>query len=80
MWSEIWPTMQGFLDQVYATGEAVCHDDLLFILERKGEKEETYFTFNPAFGDEGEICGVMAIVQETTSKVIALRERARAEE
>jgi len=81
MWPEIWPTMQGFLDHVRTAREAVCSEDLLFKLERNGYPENCYFTFsfNPAFDEEGQVHGAIAIVQETTSKFLALEARDRAD-
>ena len=77
MWPEIWPTMEDYLKRIYADGKAVYNEDRLFSLERHGYKEDCYFTFsfNPAFDDHGKVCGAVAIVQETTTKFLALKAR-----
>jgi PAS domain S-box-containing protein len=79
MWPEIWDTMEGFLDQIHRTGEAIQHDDLPFVLDRNGIEETSYFSFsfNPAYDENGRIQGAWAIVVETTARVIAEKNLAR---
>jgi len=51
MWSELWPTMNGWLDEIYASAKSVVK-----------KQNEATISFGPAFDDDGEVCGVVAIV------------------
>ncbi len=79
MWPEIWNTMEGFLEQIHETGEAIQHDDLEFVLERNDVEETCYFSFsfNPAYDEKGRVQGALAIVIETTARVNAEKKLAQ---
>ena len=77
-WSEIWDTganLHGLLQGVVRTGEAFQARDLLFILERNGFVEETYFdvSYDPVRDESGSVGGVFCIVTETTGRVVGER-------
>jgi PAS domain S-box-containing protein len=77
-WSEIWDSgvnLRGLLDGVVRTGEAFSARDMLFVLERYGFDEETYFdvSYDPVRDESGAIAGVFCIVTETTGRVVGER-------
>jgi signal transduction histidine kinase len=75
-WSEIWDTqLRGLLEGVVRTGEAFWAQDLLFVLERYGFVEETYFdvSYDPVRVESGIVGGVFCIVTETTARVVGQR-------
>jgi len=77
-WSEIWDTQVGLhalLDGVVRTGEAFWARDLLFMIERHGFVEETYFdvSYDPVRVESGTVGGVFCIVTETTERVVGER-------
>ena len=77
-WSEIWDTgvnLHGLLDGVVRTGEAFSAQDLLFVIERNGFAEETYFdvSYDPVRDESGAVGGVFCIVTETTGRVVGER-------
>jgi PAS domain S-box-containing protein len=77
-WSEIWDTgvnLHALLDGVVRIGEAFSARDLLFVLERNGFDEETYFdvSYDPVRDESGAVAGVFCIVTETTGRVIGER-------
>src|SRR6185369_4914259 len=78
-WREIWSTQLGaLLEGVVQTGEAFWARDLLFLLERHGFVEETYFdvSYDPVRVESGSVGGVFCIVTETTERVIGERRMA----
>ena len=78
-WSEIWDSvLHGLLAGVVRTGEAFWGKDLLFMLERHGFPEETYFdvSYDPVRVESGGVGGVYCIVTETTERVIGERRMA----
>src|SRR5689334_16451072 len=77
-WTEIWDTqvgLHGLLDGVVRTGEAFWGRDLLFVLERNGFVEDTYFdvSYDPVRVESGAVGGVFCIVAETTERVVGER-------
>jgi signal transduction histidine kinase len=78
-WSEIWDTiLHELLAGVVRTGEAFWAQDLLFMLERHGFLEETYFdvSYDPVRVESGGVGGVYCIVTETTDRVVGARRMA----
>ena len=78
-WSEIWDDMlHDLLAGVVRTGEAFWAKDLLFVIERHGFEEETYFdvSYDPVRVESGVVGGVFCIVTETTERVVAARRMA----
>jgi len=75
-WSEIWDNiLHDLLAGVVRTGEAFWGKDLLFVLERHGFVEETYFdvSYDPVRVESGGVGGVYCIVTETTDRVVGGR-------
>ncbi len=78
MWAETWSMIEGLFRRVHESDEAFYDDDHLFMIERFGFIEETYFdiSYDPIRAEDGSIGGIMCIVAETTGRVLAER-RAR---
>ncbi|RZA07257.1 MAG: PAS domain-containing protein, partial [Proteobacteria bacterium] len=74
-WPEIWPVLEGFVDEVRRTGQSVWREELLMPVQRNGHREDAYFTFsfNPVPGDDGSFQGVACICHEVTSRILAER-------
>jgi PAS domain S-box-containing protein len=78
-WSEIWDSvLHELLAGVVRTGEAFHAKDRLFLLERNGFIEETYFdvSYDPVRDESGRVGGVFCIVTETTGRVYGERQLA----
>ncbi|MGC4007054.1 MAG: PAS domain-containing protein [Pirellulales bacterium] len=78
-WAEIAEIVRPIYDRVLA-GESVALTDLPLRLDRFGRLEDAYITvaYNPARDEHGEIHGLLAVVTDSTSRVIAERENAHA--
>ena len=77
-WNEIWDcgvNLHALLDGVVRTGEAFSARDLLFVIDRHGFDEETYFdvSYDPVRDESGAVAGVFCIVTETTGRVVGER-------
>jgi len=75
-WSEIWDSqLHALLEGVVTTGDAFHARDLLFVLERYGFVEDTYFdvSYDPVRDESGAVGGVYCIVTETTGRVVGER-------
>jgi PAS domain S-box-containing protein len=74
-WSEVWDMLEPLLAGVVNTGDAFWARDLLFVLERNGYVEETYFdvSYDPVRDETGRVGGVFCIVSETTGRVVGER-------
>ena len=81
-WTELWDDLEPLLRRVLDTGETVFAKDRPFYIERHGYPESVYFdiSYSPVQGETGEVEGVLCIVSETTERVVAQRELARAQE
>lgn len=75
MWPEIWPTLQGFIDQVSATKKPLLHEDTPMSLQRGKDTDDAYFSFSfgPAIDADGVVRGIHCTCHETTAKVVAER-------
>ena len=73
-WAEIWPIIGPEIAAVQR-GEATFHEDALVPIFRNGRMEEVYWTYgySPVREADGSIAGVLVVVTETTSRVVALR-------
>lgn len=80
-WAELWDDLEPLLRRVLDTGETVFAKDRPFYIERHGYPENVYFdiSYSPVRNEAGDIGGVLCIVNETTERVVAQRELARAE-
>lgn len=81
-WTELWDDLEPLLRRVLETGETVSAKDRPFYIERHGYPENVYFdiSYSPVRSDTGEIGGVLCIVSETTERVVAQAELAKAQE
>lgn len=81
-WTELWDDLEPLLRRVLDTGETVFAKDRPFYIERHGYPENVYFdiSYSPVRSEKGEIGGVLCIVSETTERVVAQAELARAQE
>ncbi|RUT30942.1 PAS domain S-box protein [Arsenicitalea aurantiaca] len=75
---EAWPEIADFTDQQIArasTGETVTFADQELTLNRTGELASAWFdlTYSPILDDDGKPLGVLAVVIETTERVVAER-------
>lgn len=72
VWPELWPTIQHYYRSVLTTGEANWRSDELLPMQRFGYTEECYFDYslNPIRGQDGQVEGILNIVQETTYRVL----------
>lgn len=59
-WSELWDMLQPLLAGVVNTGDAFWAKDLMFMIERHGYVEETYFdvSYDPVRIEDGSVGGV----------------------
>jgi signal transduction histidine kinase/DNA-binding response OmpR family regulator len=75
MWTEAWGVLQELFDRVVADDEAFWAADHLFMLERYGFLEETYFdvSYDPIRTADGAVGGVFCIVSDTTGRVLGER-------
>ncbi|RYG88967.1 MAG: response regulator [Alphaproteobacteria bacterium] len=74
VWSEIWDDIKPLIDRALA-GEATWSENLPLTMERKGFREETWWTFSysPIRNDAGAIAGMFCACVETTEQVLAER-------
>ena len=77
-WSEIWPVIGPQIEGVMTAGESTWHVDQFLPIERNGRLEDVWWTYgySPVRNDEGDINGVLVVVQETTQRVL-LEQRLR---
>jgi signal transduction histidine kinase len=75
-WAEIWPIIGPQIENVMAHGAATWHEDQLVPIERNGRLEDVWWTYgySPVRDDDGTICGVLVVVQETTKRVTLERQ------
>ncbi|MEP7101120.1 MAG: ATP-binding protein [Burkholderiales bacterium] len=75
VWEEVWDAVKGRIERVLATGEATFDEGLQLFLRRSGYDEETFHTFSysPVYDDDDRIAGMLCVVAEDTTRVIAER-------
>jgi PAS domain S-box-containing protein len=75
VWREVWGDLGPRVEEVVRYGKATYDEDLLLLLERSGQIEETYHTFSYSAlpDDEGNPGGLLCIVTEDTDRYIAER-------
>ncbi|KQV36107.1 ATP-binding protein [Massilia sp. Root335] len=76
-WSEIWPDLVPIVDRALSNKSAYF-EDLPLTMERKGFREQTWFTFSysPLHDGNGRVAGLYCTVIETTGRVQAERRAA----
>lgn len=75
-----WPEVASFNRQVVETclaGGTLTYRDKQLVLYRQGKPEDVWMdlSYSPVFDDDGQPAGVIAIVFETTAKVVAETQR-----
>ncbi|MDI6097582.1 SpoIIE family protein phosphatase [Actinoplanes sp. NEAU-A12] len=75
LWGEIWDVLRELFDGVIADDRSFYARDHLFMIERYGFLEETYFdvSYDPIRSADGVPGGVLCIVSETTGRVLGER-------
>ncbi|MEO6877783.1 MAG: PAS domain-containing sensor histidine kinase [Gemmatimonadaceae bacterium] len=78
-WAEIWPIIGPQIEKVMTNAEATWHEDQLVPIERNGRIDDVWWTYgySPVRNDDGNVGGVLAVVQETTARVLAEADRDR---
>ncbi len=79
LWSEIWGQFQPIAAAVM-NGEGLWFADLPIVMDRRGEAEQTWFSFSytPVRDDRGVVAGVFCACTETTDAVRGARDLAAA--
>ena len=74
-WQSAWPVIGPGFERCVGSGEAIFLTDTRMFLDRKGELEETFFTFSfsPIRDETGAVAGVFHPLIETTYLVLAQR-------
>jgi two-component sensor histidine kinase len=74
VWSEVWHEIEPLVELAYS-GEPVFIEDFGLSIDRSGRREDAWFTFcySPIRDEQGQVCGIMDTVIETTGKVLAVR-------
>ncbi len=74
-WAEVWDYVGPSFDEVMSSGITTSDTDRLFLIDRRGFLEESYFTFSysPIRDESGGVGGVLCTSVETTHRVIGER-------
>lgn len=74
VWPEVWDEVSPIVARALS-GKASYFEDLPLTLERKGYREETWWTFSssPICTETGAVGGMLCIVHETTERVLTER-------
>ena len=77
-WTDIWGAIGPQIEQVMSGGPPTWHEDQYLPIERNGRLEDVWWTYSysAVHDDDGAIGGTLVVSQETTSRVLAERERA----
>jgi PAS domain S-box-containing protein len=77
VWAEIWPDLVPIVDRALSNKSAYF-EDLPLTMERKGFREQTWFTFSysPLHDGHGRVAGMYCTCIETTARVQAERRAA----
>nr|WP_260449623.1 PAS domain-containing sensor histidine kinase [Sphingomonas sp. TX0522] len=80
-WSEMWDQLTPIFDRVLA-GETVFIENGRYTPDRDGVSKEAFFTHShsPLWDVDGRVAGIFLVVTETTSEVVARRDRDAATE
>jgi hypothetical protein len=71
----VWGQLGGIVEDILANGTTFYAEDMMVIPERKGFKEETYWTFSysPMPDDDGRVNGIFCACSDVTAKVLSQR-------
>lgn len=76
LWAEIWEeNLLPMKNLVFDHSESIYGQDQMFILERKGFREEGYynFSYSPIIDEDGKVGGLFCACHEETKKVLQQR-------
>lgn len=75
VWGELWEGVEKLFVGVLEEGRPTWQEDQRFTVHRSGYLEEAFFTYNlsPVVDRDGGVAGVLNVVVETTSTVLANR-------
>lgn len=81
---EVWPEVRHITEPLYKrvlAGESMLLEEAPFVLARNGVLAEAFFTisYSPVRDDQGRVAGILAVLTEHTRRVLAERERKRAQ-
>ncbi|VUD51744.1 Sensor histidine kinase TmoS [Thalassocella blandensis] len=76
VWPELTREIKPMLDKAMVDREGVFVEEQLFIMERNGYPEETYYTFSysPVPDDDGKVGGIICANADDTQKIISRRQ------
>ncbi len=79
VWAELWPDLAPLVDRTLA-GETIWEEERLLVMTRNGYPEDTWFSFSysPVRDEDGEVAGMIGVVNDMTANVQAER-RAKSE-
>jgi PAS domain S-box-containing protein len=71
IWSEIWPGISPLVEAALS-GQSSYHEDLPFLVNRRGAPEQAWFTFSysPVRDEDGRVAGMFSAVTETTGRIL----------
>ena len=80
-WPEIWDVLGVHAQSVLQSGRALTTDQLPLAMRRQGRLEESFwiYTLTPLNDEDGAVLGCYVTALETTSQILAERERRTAE-
>ena len=80
-WTELWHDLEPLLAGVRKSGKTFSAHDRPFHINRNGYLEQVFFdvSYSAVRGEEGDVAGVMCVVNETTQRVLADRSLAASE-
>lgn len=81
-WPEIWDIIYPLIKQVKETRKSFFSEDQLIPIYRNGQIEDVYWTFSysAVLGENGGVDGVLVVCNETTKKVLLVKEQELAKE
>ncbi len=79
VWPDVWPDIAPLVARTFA-GETLRFVDMPLLMTRHGYPEETWwdFSYSPVHDKRGRVAGLLNVTNETTSRVMAERNRDKA--
>lgn len=76
-WPEIWDIIYPLIKQVKETRKSFFSEDQLIPIYRNGQIEDVYWTFSysAVLSEDGSVGGVLVVCNETTKKVLMVKEQ-----
>lgn len=76
VWPELWADIAPLIDRTFA-GESFAFRDQPLTMTRNGFEEQVWydFAYSPVRDERGEVVGLLNVTSESTTRVIAQRER-----